>query len=47
MAQSLSYKLKQDFIPDDLVDTINAFLNSRKQRIALNVKNLQGLVLKL
>ena len=36
MAQSLIYKLKQNGISGNPLDTITYFLNSRKQRAALN-----------
>ena len=36
MAQGLLYKLKQNGISGNLLDTITDFLNSRKQRVALN-----------
>ena len=38
MAQSLLYKLKQDFIPDDLVDTINAFFDFQKTKNSFKCK---------
>ena len=34
--KSLIYKLKQNGISGNLLDTINDFLNSRKQRVALS-----------
>ena len=34
--KGLLYKLKQNGILDNLLDTITDFLNSRKQRVALN-----------
>ena len=36
MIQGLIYKLKQNGISGNLLDTITDFLNSRKQRVVLN-----------